>query len=128
MKNNFITLVNQIDDVRRLAHEEHVRGFLESDFVIYDVPEFISWKQKVFLELQKINKHDAFINNVITIVGRFDGYTDKKQFDELSGALRAIADNLDYYYEDSLNVSIEAKPKMIFILSLIHISEPTRRS
>lgn len=115
MKNNFITLVNQIDDVRRLAHEEHVRGFLESDFVIYDVPEFISWKQKVFLELQKINKHDAFINNVITIVGRFDGYTDKKQFDELSGALRAIADNLDYYYEDSLNVSIEAKPKMIFI-------------
>lgn len=115
MKNNFITLVNQIDDVRRLANEEHVRGFLESDFVIYDVPEFISWKQKVFLELQKINKHDAFINNVITIVGRFDGYTDKKQFDELSGALRAIADNLDYYYEDSLNVSIEAKPKMIFI-------------
>ena len=51
MKNDFIALVNQIDDIRKLAHEEHVRGFFESDFVIYDVPEFIGWKQKVFLEL-----------------------------------------------------------------------------
>ena len=83
MKNDFIALVNQIDDIRKLAHEEHVRGFFESDFVIYDVPEFIGWKQKVFLELQKINKQDAFINNVVTIIDKFEGYTDKKQFDEL---------------------------------------------
>ena len=115
MKNDFIALVNQIDDVRKLAHEEHVRGFFESDFVIYDVPEFIGWKQKVFLELQKINKQDAFINNVVTIIDKFEGYTDKKQFDELSGALRAIADNLDYYYEGDSDMSAEAKPKMIFI-------------
>lgn len=115
MKNDFIALVNQIDDIRKLAHEEHVRGFFESDFVIYDVPEFIGWKQKVFLELQKINKQDAFINNVIAIIDKFEGYTDKKQFDELSGALRAIADNLDYYYEEDSDVSAEAKPKMIFI-------------
>lgn len=115
MKNDFIALVNQIDDIRKLAHEEHVRGFFESDFVIYDVPEFIGWKQKVFLELQKINKQDTFINNVIAIIDKFEGYTDKKQFDELSGALRAIADNLDYYYEEDSDVSAEAKPKMIFI-------------
>ena len=115
MKNDFIALVNQIDDIRKLAHEEHARGFFESDFVIYDVPEFIGWKQKVFLELQKINKQDTFINNVIAIIDKFEGYTDKEQFDELSGALRAIADNLDYYYEEDSDVSAEAKPKMIFI-------------
>ena len=27
MKNDFIALVNQIDDIRKQAHEEHVIGF-----------------------------------------------------------------------------------------------------
>lgn len=54
MKEKFLALVSQIEDIRKTAHEEHVEGFFESDFVIYDVPEFISWKQKVLLELQQI--------------------------------------------------------------------------
>ena len=115
MKNDFVALVNQIDDIRKLAHEEHVSGFFESDFVIYDVPEFIDWKQKVFLKLQKINKQDTFIQEAIAIIDKFKGYTDKKQFDELSGALRAIVDDLDYYYEEESNMSVDEKPKMIFI-------------
>lgn len=52
MKEKFLALVSQIEDIRKTAHEEHVEGFFESDFVIYDVPEFISWKQKMLLELQ----------------------------------------------------------------------------
>ena len=67
MKDSFLSLVSQIEEIRKYAHEEHVRGFFESDFVIYDVPEFISWKQKVLLELQQIGTQDAFINNTILL-------------------------------------------------------------
>lgn len=114
MKEKFLTLVSQIEDIRKTAHEVHVKGFLESDFIIYDVPEFISWKQKVLLELQQIKVHDCFIENTIDIIGKFKGYTDKKLFNELVGALDAIADNIDYYYKDTIMMT-EEKAKMIFI-------------
>lgn len=115
MKDSFLSLVSQIEEIRKCAHEEHVRGFFESDFVIYDVPEFISWKQKVLLELQQIGTQDAFINNTITIIDKFEGYTDKKQFNELAGALNAIADNIGYYYKEDSAMLVEEKTKMIFI-------------
>lgn len=115
MKDSFLSLVSQIEEIRKCAHEEHVRGFFESDFVIYDVPEFISWKQKVLLELQQIGTQDDFINNTITIIDKFEGYTDKKQFNELAGALNAIADNFGYYYKEDSAMLVEEKTKMIFI-------------
>lgn len=115
MKDNLISLVSQMEDIRKIAHEEHVRGFFESDFVIYDVPEFISWKQKVLLELQQICEKDSFINNTMAIIDKFEGYTDKQQFNELSGALNAIVDNIGYYYKEDAVVSAEERPKMIFI-------------
>lgn len=34
MKNYLISLVNQIEDIRKLAREEHISGFFESDFVM----------------------------------------------------------------------------------------------
>ncbi len=95
MKEKFLGLVSQIEDIRKTAHEEHVEGFFESDFVIYDVSEFISWKQKVLLELQQIKVRDSFIENVTEIIDRFEGYTDKNLFNELAGALNAMADNID---------------------------------
>ena len=115
MKTNFLDLVKQCEEVRKLAHEEHVSGFLESDFVLYDVPRFITWKQKLLLELEKIRSKDSFINNTIKIVESFDGYDDKLMFNELVGALTAIADNLDYYYGEDVGVCVQEKKKMIFI-------------
>lgn len=115
MKENFLALVSQIEDIRKTAHEEHVRGFFESDFVIYDVPEFISWKQKVLLELQQIKESNCFIENTVEIIGKFEGYTDKNLFNELAGALNAIADNIEYYYKEDTIMTTEEKAKMIFI-------------
>lgn len=115
MKDSFLSLVSQIEEIRKYAHEEHVRGFFESDFVIYDVPQFISWKQKVLLELQQIKNKDGFIENTIEIMDKFAGYTDKKMFDELAGALIAMADNIDYYYKEEMSVITEEKAKKIFI-------------
>lgn len=115
MKEKFLALVSQIEDIRKTAHETHVKGFFESDFVIYDVPEFISWKQKVLLELQQIKVQDSFLENTIEIIGRFEGYTDEKLFNELAGALNAMADNIDYYYKEAALMTTEEKGKMVFI-------------
>lgn len=99
MKERLVALANEIETIRILAHEVHVKGFFESDFVLYDVPEFLVWKQAIYLELEKINK-DKFIENTVSILDKFDGYSDRRHFEELVGALKAILDNVDYYYEE----------------------------
>lgn len=115
MKDYLISLVNQIEDIRKLAHEEHISGFFESDFVIYDVPEFITWKKKIQLELEHLRIKNDFIYNTITIIDEFDGDIDRQKFNELAGALSAIADNIDYYYNEQNDKKEIEKPKMIFI-------------
>lgn len=115
MKNYLISLVDQIEDIRKLAHEEHISGFFESDFVIYDVPEFITWKKKIQLELEHIRIKTKFIYNTITIIDEFDGDVDRQKFNELAGALSAIVDNIDYYYNEQDDKNEIEKPQMIFI-------------
>lgn len=115
MKNYLISLINQTEDIRKLAHEEHISGFFESDFVIYDVPEFITWKKKIQLELEHLRIKTNFIYNTITIIDEFDGDIDRQKFNELAGALSAIADNIDYYYNEQNDKKEIEKPKMIFI-------------
>ena len=114
MIDKFKGLVEEIEVIRKLAHETHVRGFFESDFVLYDVPEFLRWKQAVYFELQRINQDD-FISHTISILDKFDGYSDKRHFDEISGALKAIYENIDYYMEE--NILKEAKKEKIVFIS-----------
>ena len=114
MIDKFKELVEEIEVIRKLAHETHVRGFFESDFVLYDVPEFLRWKQAVYFELQRINQDD-FISHTISILDKFDGYSDKRHFDEISGALKAIYENIDYYMEE--NILKEAKKEKIVFIS-----------
>lgn len=114
MKERLVALANEIETIRILAHEVHVKGFFESDFVLYDVPEFLVWKQAIYLELEKINK-DKFIENTVSILDKFDGYSDRRHFEELVGALKAILDNVDYYYEEAANMEETEKKRIIFI-------------
>lgn len=114
MKEKFKKLVKSIDEIKTYAHETYITGFFESDFVLYDVPEFLAWKQAVMLELQIIN-NDQFIANTISILEHFDGYSDRQDFDELTGALRAISENINYYFGDETNIETIEKQKIIFI-------------
>lgn len=114
MKDKFKKLVEEIENIRNLAHEIHVEGLFDWDFVLYDVPEFLTWKQAVYFELQTI-KQDDFISRTILILDKFDGYSDKRNFDEVSGALKVIYENIDYYYaEESVSME-EKKEKIVFI-------------
>lgn len=55
------------------------------------------------------------VENVIEIIDRFEGYTDKNLFNELAGALNAMADNIDYYYKEDVLMATEEKVKIVFI-------------
>lgn len=116
MKEKLLSLIDEIEIIEKTAHAEHVHGFFESDFVIYDVAKFISWKQQVLLELNEICNDDPFIKATIKLASRFNGYTDRKIFDEFSGALLAIKGNIDKYYKQELMEGVmEEIEKMIFI-------------
>ena len=45
MKQELLGLINQTDSIRRLAHSQN--DYIPLDFVLYDVDEFIKWKQKI---------------------------------------------------------------------------------
>lgn len=75
---------------------------------IYDVPEFIEWKQAILYELQDIydRTHDTFVWNIINATGvihKFNGRNsdEHKYFNELKGALTVIRKNIDKYYPNS---------------------------
>ena len=58
MKQELLNLIDEKDKILALAHEEN--SFMNISFVVYDVPEFISWKEKVRAELVNIpNKNDT---------------------------------------------------------------------
>lgn len=59
MKQELLGLINQTDSIRRLAHSQN--DYIPLDFVLYDVDEFIKWKQKIKSELIAIPNKDQYI-------------------------------------------------------------------
>ena len=105
VKNDLLELVNQIEHIKSLFHISGGNGMPQFN-VVHDNPEFSVWKQEVQLELQDIydRTRDKFIWNTLTILKQdFNGWTDQKSFNELSGSLLAIRKNIDKYYSDEIS-------------------------
>ena len=102
MKNNFITLIDSVDDIEKLFHNPGGNG-LPKIRVIYDVQAFQDWRQEVCLELQDIldRTKDNFILETLDVFNeRMNGFSDKRIFSEMNGKLKAIRKNIDRYYPD----------------------------
>ena len=110
MKKDLLDLIKDIPNIeskfRKFVPEEGL--LLPSGEFIYDVPEFINWKQAVLYELQDIynRTHDTFVWNIINstgIIRRFNGRNgnERKYFNELKGSLTVIRKNINKYYPDS---------------------------
>lgn len=98
MKQKLLELIDKADSIRQLAHRDD--SYMHLDFVLCDVPEFITWKQAVKYELIEMPNPNQFIEDTIEMLDRnFKGYSDKKDFDELCAALRAIKENVDEFYK-----------------------------
>lgn len=114
MKQELLDLINQIDDMRKPAHS--TCDYIQLDFVIYDVDEFVKWKQKIKCELIAIPHSDSYIASTLELVNiRYDGLNDKRYFMELTGALEAIRDNIDRYYTEGNSID-EPSGKKVFIV------------
>ena len=101
MKQELLNLIDEKDKILALAHEEN--SFMNISFVVYDVPEFISWKEKVRAELVSIpNKNDTIIQTIEVIDNGFKGWHDKTNFHLLCGKLMAIKASIDSYYEGDI--------------------------
>lgn len=114
MKQELLVLIDQIDEIRKLAHSEF--GSFPLDFVLYDVDEFVDWKQKIKFELIAIPNPDQYIADTLKLVNaEYNGFEDKHLFRELSGALGAIELNIDRYYAVNSCV-VEASGNKVFIV------------
>ena len=79
MKNELVKLIEEVDHIEGLfRHFAPEAGLLipSGDF-IYDVPEFIEWKQAILYELQDIydRTQDAFIWKIINATGVISRFT-----------------------------------------------------
>ena len=110
MKDDLINLIDNIDEIeKKFRHFVPAKGIcIPSGDFIYDVPEFIEWKQAILYELQDIydRTRDTFVWNIINATGvihKFNGrnYDERKYFNELKGSLTVIRKNIDKYYPNS---------------------------
>lgn len=120
MKDDLIKLINQADEIQKKFHNSKEFGrkgrcLPDSDF-IYDVPEFIEWKEAIKFELQDIfdRTNDKFVGDIIKdngIINQFNGknFTELNNFETLKYSLKNIKININKYYpiEKSLNNIIE---------------------
>lgn len=100
MKKDMLNLIAQIDDIKKGFHIVGGQGVPKRK-VIHDDEKFLVWRQELQLELQNIydSTKDQFIwDTLVQLKQRFNGWTDEKDFNELRGAVLAIAKNIDKYY------------------------------
>lgn len=114
MKQELLYLISQTDSIRKLAHSKN--DYIPLDFVLYDVDEFIKWKQKIKSELISIPNKDQYITDTIELINnRYDGLNDKRHFMDLSASLEAIRDNIDRYYAEDGGVDKQSKNKVFIV-------------
>lgn len=105
MKKDILNLISQVDDIKEGFHVSGGNG-LPSRYVIHDDERFLVWRQELQLELQNIYDatKDQFIwDTLVQLKQGFNGWRDEKDFNELRGAILAIAKNVDkYYLQDAL--------------------------
>lgn len=114
MKKDLVALIEAIPDIenkfRKFAPSEGL--CIPSGEFIYDVPEFIEWKEAVLFELQEIynRTNDNYVWNIINATGiihKFNGrnFNERENFNKIKSALILIKKNINKYYPDEIDVS-----------------------
>lgn len=115
MKKRLLELIDKTEEIETLFHwTKSLPGItLISNEIIYDVQEFQIWLRELKCELQEIydRTRNKFIWDVINDVDViFNGWQDRKMFNQIKGDLVAIKNNIDTYYPQSNNpISKERK-------------------
>lgn len=118
MKERFIELIERIPDIEKMFHSVSVSSGVQAPItpVIYDVQGFTLWLEAIKYEVQEIIdiSGDTYAKDTLEVLSvRFDGWSDKRKFDQIKGRLLTMRDNIEKYYNGK---KTEAnKPQMVFI-------------
>lgn len=126
MKPRILELIENISNIERLFHIiEGVSGIPSSE-LIYDVQEFQNWLQEIQLELHDIidRTDDTFVKGTLeAISGTFNGWNDRKDFNNIKGKLFAIQRNIHKYYKDGKDYGNDSKKHGHVKIFISHSSE-----
>lgn len=113
MKKNLLQLINKENQIRDCAVTNSDSSGFDIEFEIYNVPQFIEWKEAIRYELQAVSP-DKYIVRVLELIDSFNGWNDKNNFNNLVAMLNVIKNNIDHYYPEE-NIMREERKKVIFI-------------
>lgn len=121
MKEQFLQLVNQIEEIEKLFHVTAPSPGLGIPHMdkIFDVQECQIWLQAVKLEVQDIvdRTNDSYAKDTLDILSRsHNEWNDRRDFYEIKGHLIAMKGQVDKYYVERIDMeeSVNKQPK-IFI-------------
>ena len=100
MKDDLLNLIKQIDEVKGHFHVVDSVYFTKIK-KIQDRSQFSKWKQALLFELNEVydRTKDNYIGNTLSILNTgFKGSKDEQSFNELTGSLLAIKNNINKYY------------------------------
>ena len=111
-------LIEQMATIKEKFHQENSLGFSSYDWrerkrktscmqieKISDVPEFMKWRDEIVLSLSQLKKDD-YIGDVIKRLKKFDGLTEKKNFEQLESKLNVLKEHIEEYTIDQNNLEI----------------------
>lgn len=126
MKQELLGLIEKKDLIRALAREDSGNGLIPISFKIYDVPEFVEWKEKIRAELVNIPNQNDTVAQAIDVIDRsFNGWHDEQSFDLLCGKLLAIKSSIDTYYNGGVYSMPANANNTVFI---VHGHDTSRRN
>lgn len=118
MKQELLGLIEKKDLIRALAREDSGNGLIPISFKIYDVPEFVEWKEKIRAELVNIPNQNDTVAQAIDVIDRsFNGWHDEQSFDLLCGKLLAIKSSIIPIITEECIVCLQTLT-ILFLLSM----------
>ena len=122
LEQELLNLIERTEEIEK--NFRNVGGFSGIPWVerVYDIPEFQNWIHELKFELQDIVERtgDTFVNDTLAAVSaNFNGWNDRKDFNEIKAKLAVIKKNIRKYYDTDGNksevIEMHNKKPKIFI-------------
>lgn len=120
MKQQFLELIDQIEDIEKLFHVTHLMpGHNDLGIpIIFDVQGYQIWKQSVIQKVQDIvdRTNDSYAMGTLEILLKEqNGWNDERDFGNIKGRLLAMKEQVDKYYVSPASQVEHSEPPKIFI-------------
>ena len=111
-------LIEQMSTIKDNFHVENGLAFSSYDWSerkkktcymqvekISDDPEFMKWRDELVLSLLQLKK-DNYIDEVIKLLEKFNGWSDKKEFEQVESKLSVLKEHIEKYAINSNDLEI----------------------